>query len=39
MLEKAGIMLKCLSCLSPIVIIPKKVKPGEQPQKYLSIDY
>ena len=39
-LEAAGIIEKCVSpWASPVVIVPKKTAPGQEPQKRLCIDY
>ena len=39
-LEKTGSISWCaFPWSSPFVIVPKKVQPGEQPQKCLCVDY
>ena len=39
-LEKAGVIVRCVSpWASPIVIVPKRAAPGEPPKRRLCVDY
>ena len=39
-LEKAGVIVRSVSCwASPIVIVPKRAAPGEPPKRRLCVDY
>ena len=39
-LEKAGVITRSVSpWASPIVIVPRKTKPGEPPRRRLCVDY
>ena len=39
-LERAGVIVRSISpWASPIVIVPKKIEPGEPPRKRLCVDY